>query len=253
MKYLVLFRSRNTPKFISEMERQSLPFGKYRAIYCMCILLFFVFILFSGCGVIMDPLRVEGTWTLNQVQFFATNTTLDATKTYTGVNADSPTSSSPINSEFFGDNIRTFYSIQDSAQDVVSSFKYSLTFNDDNTFELDINYTQTKSDGSASSVPSAPSPTASVYGSWAINQFDNSLLMKIGRNEDQKFGVNNYFYWRTNFYWNDGIYIKNYWPMTDYGTLVITMQAKDFGKSYFQPSLSGSSIKAATMTATFKK
>ena len=218
------------------------------------IILTVVFMLIPGCGVVLDPLRLEGSWTLNQVQFYATNSTLDSIKTYTGVDADSPSSNSPINSEFFGDTIRTFNNPADSpASDIVSSFKYTLTFNADNTFELDIGYTQTKSDGTAATVPGAPSPTASVYGSWAINQFDNSLLMKIGPNEDQKLGVNNYFYWRTNFFWNDGIYIRDSWPMTDYNTLALNIKASDVYKSYFSVSLPGKTLHVSSMQGTFSK
>jgi hypothetical protein len=219
------------------------------------ILIISVFVIFTGCGVVLDPLRIEGTWTLSQVQFYAANNALDSIKTYNGVDADTPTSDSPIISEFFGDTIRSFNNATAPAEvDVAKAFKYTITFIDDNTFELDINYTQTKSDGTnATGFPSTNALTARVYGSWAISQFDNSLLMKIGANDDQKFGNSLYLYWRTNFFWDGGITIRDSWPMVDYNTLNLTVKASDFYKSYFTVNLSGKILKVASMVGTFKK
>jgi len=117
------------------------------------LILLSIFLLFSGCGVVMDSTRLSGKWQLTDVNFYTTNSTLDTTNTYYGTDSATPGSKEPVFGEFFDDN---------TAQKT-----YVMEFREDNSFSV-----------TASGVEFLNSEK----GEWYLNQYDNSLTVYVASN-----------------------------------------------------------------------
>lgn len=162
----------------------------------MRILLIFLILLLSSCGVILDPLRLDGTWNLSEVEFYVYNPVLDSIKTLHSRNAESPDEDRPVISEFFGlEGSGTYIIIFDSRNKSFSVERKPNTENDrtddDEAFEV----------------------VKEEFGSWSVNAYENSLSISI--NGDSGSGAT---------LWTKGFKIKNFWPMTNYQTLEILIQ-----------------------------
>jgi len=162
----------------------------------MRILLIFLVLLLSSCGVILDPLRIEGTWNLSEVEFYVYNPVLDSVKTLRSKNGETPGSETPVISEYFGLNGSGTYTITFDSKE--KEFSVERKANTEN---------KRTDDDSLFTVVDAPN------GSWEVNSYENSLSLSI--NDDTTSDVK---------LWKKGFNIKNFWPMSDYQTLEILIQ-----------------------------
>ena len=183
-------------------------------------------LLFLSCGVILDKTRIAGQWELDTVEFYVQNTSIDVIKTYYGTSDNTPSSDEPMNSEFFehgqAENPRTR--------------TYIMDFDTSNQLQI------TGNDGDSATTDDTFVPF--TRGEWQLNQFDNSLLIHISGNEGSTLarGI-----------WRDGFKLHLDWPMPDYDTLEIEINANDVGESYFSVDLSGKSLKVKSMKGIFKR
>lgn len=162
----------------------------------MRILLIFFILLISSCGVILDPLRIDGTWNLTEVEFYVYNPTLDSIKTLRSKNAENPDDDRPVISEYFG---------------LDGSGTYTITFDSNNkSFSVQRKGNKENSrtdDDELFTVVDDP------FGSWSVNAFENSLSLSVtgDTTDDVKL-------------WKKGFELNNFWPMSDYQTLEILVQ-----------------------------
>lgn len=194
-----------------------------------CYFFFIFIILFSllfSCGVLIDSNRVIGEWKLSTTEFYSDNAIIDAKYTLYGISDNSPDSNNPINASFF--DIPYF------AND--NKHRIYIDFQDNNDFR--VYYTDMSGDSSIE-----VDIVEANQASWSANNFDNSITIKV-----KKRNVS------TNNFWSEGGFkFVNYWPMSNYTTIELTLSAEDVDKSYFTVKLKNKSVKVKSMKAIFTK
>ncbi|MCK4796535.1 MAG: hypothetical protein KAT05_04095 [Spirochaetes bacterium] len=184
-------------------------------------MLIFIVLIITSCGVILDPLRILGEWKLDEVEFYVYNEVLDSIKTYTGIDDNSPDTKHPIIGAFFCGG-KAAYTIE---FEKASPKNRLIIIGDDDDASTDDIIVDLDD------------------GVWSIDTFENSLTIKIdGDNINSNF-------------WEKGFTIKNYWPMANYDSLELYIEAKDVykNKDTFTIDLSDDTIEVHSMKGIFKR
>lgn len=185
-----------------------------------------LFILFLSCGVLLDTNRIIGEWKLSKTEFYSSIPIIDSRYIIYGINDNSPDKNSPINAAFF--DIPFFTN--------KNKHRIYADFQDNNN--LRIYYTDVSADSTIT-----VDIVEAIKGEWIVNNFENSLTIKIKRTSRET----------DNFWTKGGFKIVNYWPMSNYTTLELTITAQDVGKSHFSIQLEDKKVKVDTMKAIFIK
>ncbi len=194
------------------------------------IITFFSFII--SCGVLLDTVRIEGEWELAGAEFYAYNSSIDTNYVYKGINKKTPSSTQPITAAFFGA----------SELPNKGNYKFIINFSADKRIRI-YDLTDDENKNTEEDIVKV------TKGKWNVDNYENTINLRIYEDDV----TNDNLLSKNNFWRNGGFLIKNYWPMTSYTTLEITIKSEDIGKQLYIYLDDNKRVKIHTMKGIFNR
>lgn len=186
-----------------------------------------LFLVIISCGVLLDATKLPGTWVLDDVEFYAHDPILDATKIYVGLDDQSPDPYHPIEAEFFCEKAEDF------AESGKPKYKMVIDHTNNN-FEI------IRTTGTTSVKLLNTEGTNANITSISVDSYNNTIEYTVRKNDTAKG------------FWRNPLKITNYWPMANYNTLELLIKAEDTTCDYFEVDLANDvTIKAYAMKGIF--
>jgi len=178
-----------------------------------------LYLLLSGCGVLLEPSKVVGKWKLESTEFYIYNKELDAYKKVTSTDSTNDSKENIYKGRFF----------LNTEKDYVVEFKDKGT-NENSKTQFEIKN-------------SSGLFVGLVNTEWIMDMFENSLTLQVYNQDTTSDNI-----------WLRGLKIKNYWPLSKNNSkdvLELFIDANDTGKEYFKFDVSTDTVYIKSMKATF--
>jgi len=201
----------------------------------LIIILIIIIFSFFTCGVLLDPVRLEGKWELREAEFYAYNSAINSNYTYVGRNKRKPNDTQPIIASFF---------------DVPQ-----LPETGEHVFIIDLKASKrmriydVSDDTNIGGKDGQDGIVREVRGKWSVDNYENTINLSVYHDDvsnDNLLGKDTF--WR-----KGGFVIKNYWPMPNYESLEITVKATDIGKPLYIYLKDNKKVRIHTMKGKFKR